>query len=144
VLVTYDAVSDRQPGVQRRAYFLNANRDRLRAGRPPHFVNPNRVHGLQPLPSVPTLALVTNSLVTNLYSVVEGSNSFILYRPDSSPEACHLPYYQDSYAADGQWKRVLLTPLTVTVDVTVGVVVIGIVGGFVVGCEYVASGGPGN
>jgi hypothetical protein len=140
VLVEYNAVSDRHPAGQRRAYFLDASRRRLTAGRPPRFVGPKRDHGLQPISILPTIAMATNSLSTNLCCAVAKGNSFILYRADFPPEYCTLPYYQDG-TFNGNWKRVLLTPLTVTVDMVVDVTVVGVVAAIFAGYAYVAGGG---
>jgi hypothetical protein len=136
VLVEYNAVSDRLPDVQRRAYFLAASRDRIAASKPPRFVAFRRAAGL---PSVPVLksAPATNSpAFTNVVFAVSQGGTFTLYRPESSPEFCVLPYYQDGFihqdrGTNGYWKRVVLTPPAVAVDAVVDVTVIGLAAGFV-------------
>lgn len=94
----------------------------------------------QPIPILSTAALATNSLATNLCCAVAKGNAFILFRADSQPEYCTLPYYQDGNVS-GNWKRVALTPLTVTVDAVVDVTVVGLVAGIFAGYAFVAGGG---
>jgi hypothetical protein len=58
------------------------------------------------------------------------ADTFTLVRPESSPEFCVLPYYQDGIVVTS-WKNVALTPLAVTVDAVVDVAVIGAAAGCV-------------
>lgn len=138
VLAEYNAVSDRSKSVQRRAYFLGANSRRLAAGKPPRFVDVRRQADLAPIPVV---ASTSNSNApvgaTNPFAVCHGG-SFILYRPESSPEYCTLPCYQD-VSVGTRCTRVALTPFTVTTDVVVGVAVIGVVVGVVGGVAFLVG-----
>ena len=71
---------------------------------------------------------------TNAFAVCHGS-SFILYRPESSPEYCVLPSYEE-VSVGTRCTRVALTPLAVTADVVVGVAVVGVVVGVVGGVGF--------
>lgn len=130
VLVEYNAVSDRTKGVQRRAYFLEANARRLAVCKPPKFVGLRRDASLVPIPIVPLDSRTNSPVSTNAVFAVGEGGAFTLYRPESSPEFCVLPYYQDGIVVNS-WNRVALTPLAVTVDAVVDVTVIGVVAGCV-------------
>ena len=136
VLVEYDAMSDRHPVVQRRAYFLDASRNLIAAGKPPRFVDSRRADGLPPIPVLKSVPTTNSPAMTNaIFAVCQGS-TFTLYRPASSPEFCALPYYQDGVVyqnghVTASWERAALTPFALTVDAVVDVVVIGAVAGVV-------------
>lgn len=141
VLVEYNAVSDRQQGIQRRAYFLDANRDRIAAGKPPRFVDAQRAAGLKPITVVKSVPPTNSPFFTNVcFAVCQGS-TFTLYRPESSPEFCALPYYQDGIII-GSWKRAALTPFALAVDAVVDVTIVGAVAGVL--AAYVYCGGSGS
>src|SRR6516162_788429 len=50
ILVEYNEYRGLHKLPRRRAYWLEANRDRLRSGRQPHFVPPGELAGLAPIP----------------------------------------------------------------------------------------------
>ncbi len=140
VLVEYDAVSDRSKGVQRRAYFLNANARRLADSKPPRFVEVRRETGLAPIPIVSAESQTNSPVSTNVVFAVCQDGTFTLYRPESSPEFCVLPYYQDGIIVNS-WKRVSLTPFVLTEEVVVDTAVIGAVAAVVAGYACCVGGG---
>lgn len=126
VLVVYDCGSERHPGSRRRAYFLEASRANITTGRPPQFVNPKLAHGLPSICVIKQYSFEADPDATNTWARMQ-QNAFTLHRPGQSPENCPLPVYQDYFPKpDSQkrnWWRVALTPITVPLDVTVGVAV---------------------
>jgi len=142
VLVEYSAASDRTNDVQRRAYFLKANARRLADSKPPRFVNPRRAAGLVPIPVLPLESRTNLPVCSNLVFAVCHGGAFTLYRPESSPEFCVLPYYQDGLVVSS-WKGVAMTPLAVTVDAVVDVAVIGVAAGCVAVIALCLGGGGG-
>ena len=137
VLVEYNAVSDRRKGIERRAFFLNANSGRMGAGQPPRFVDPRRAAGLTPIPVVKSPPPTNSTPFTNGVFAVSEGYAFTLYRPESYPQYCKLPSYSDGRTF-GSWECVALTPVTVTADAVQLVVVVAIVGSlvaFVGACE---------
>ena len=135
VLVEYNAVSDRNKGVQRRAYFLAANARRLAASKPPRFVDVRREAGLAPIPIMPSESNKNPAVSTNDVFAVAEASAFTLYRPESSSEYCLLPNYPDG-AVVNPWERGALTPLAVTADAVVDVTVIGVVVGVAGGIGF--------
>lgn len=117
VLVLYEEYSDRCESIRTRAYLLNENQKRLAQNRAPLFVGTNQTNGL---PAVPVFHLPT-SLATNqqhgLFAIAATNNqSFTLYCGDRNLGSHDLPVYNDG---TGKYKRVALTPLAVTADLTV-------------------------
>jgi len=131
VLVQYSAISDRHDGVLRRSYFLDANRDRINAGKAPHFYHwkPHRDWA-----SIPVNARPSED-ANILYFAMAGGKSFTMFRPERPPEVCQLPEFCDDWEP---WPRVALTPLAVTGDVLIFSAVVGFVSGY----EYLQGGGP--
>ncbi|PWU21500.1 MAG: hypothetical protein C5B50_01520 [Verrucomicrobia bacterium] len=129
-LVLYDESSERSDSIQRRAYWLGANSDRIKARRKPHFVAVKTGEGLLPIPigsDGQTLASPASGCPYALSST--NGDSFTLHWPGSHAGPYELPVYPD---ASGRTKQVLLTPLTVAADIT-------IVGGFLFVMFYPAS-----
>ena len=117
VLVLYEEYSDRCESIRTRAYLLNENQKRLAQNRAPLFVGTNQTNGL---PAVPVFHLPT-LLATNqqhgLFAIAATNNqSFTLYCGDRNLGSHDLPVYNDG---TGKYKRVALTPLAVTADLTV-------------------------
>jgi hypothetical protein len=135
VLVQYNSISDRQEGIRRRAYFLEANRARIQAGKAPHFVHRKPRPGWPAIPVSGQPAPVGDSVSTNIHARMSGK-SFTLYRQDQLPETCPLPDYRDDHQV---LMRAALTPFAVTGDAIMAGTVVGLVAAY---C-YVASGGPG-
>ncbi len=128
-LVVYDEIMERHDIVRTRAYFLDANLDRLAENRAPHFVSTNRECGLFPVPVYRLPASSGTNQLRGLFAVSDADGqSFTLHFKDGGSDLYHLPVYNDG---TGKYKRAMLTPLAVTADLT-------IVGG-VVGIWYVAA-----
>jgi len=121
VLVEYNALSDRDDQIKRRAYFLEANQKRIAAGKAPQFVDPGLSRNLTAIPQ---------QVSTNTYAI-PGTNgwTFTLYRPGREPEVCNLPTYRDDHNTAG---RVALTPLAVAGDATI----LGVVAAVILGYAY--------
>jgi hypothetical protein len=137
VLVEYNTVSGRHKGIQRRAFFLNANSGRMDAGKPPRFVPVRRDAGLTPIPVVKSVAQTKSPPFTNTVFAVYEGYAFTLYRPESYPQYCKLPNYPDGKIF-ASWQCVTLTPVAVTADaveLVVVVAIVGAVGAFVAACE---------
>ena len=132
-LVVYDERSDRHDTIQTRAFFLNQNLERLNEKRAPRFVDPGMTTRFTALPLWYGSAFVESNAPARPF-VLAGTNSesFTLCLTDGQPEKYHLPVYADNI---GDYERVALTPVTVTLDLT-------IIGGFL-GCYWIYTGGPG-
>jgi len=120
-LVLYDEYSDRYYTTHERAFFLKTNEQRLRQHREPVFSDTNAAASL---PSVPIYkAAPTN--VPDWFYAVNATNSamFDLYSGPRELGTYSLPFYDDG---EGRMERILWTPLTATVDLTIigGVVAI--------------------
>jgi hypothetical protein len=140
VLVEYNAVGDWRKGVQRRAYFLNASSKRIAAGKPPRFVNARRDAGFTPIAVLKSVPPPNSPAFTNVVFAICQGTTFTLYRPESSPEFCALPNYQDGIVINS-WKRAALTPSALVVDAVVDVTIIGVVAGVVAGYAYCGGAG---
>jgi len=121
LLVVYDEFSDRHETTKARAYFLNLNQPPSSQERP-HFVSVNTASGLAPVPVFCTVP--TNP--PDLFCTVADTNSPSFKASSSGRETgpYQLPVYNDGM---GQVERVALTPVAVTLDLT-------IIGGVIVYC----------
>ena len=134
VLVQYSAISDRQNGVRRRSYFLEANRARIQAGKSPHFVRRKPRADWPVVPVNGQTALAAGFVSTNIYAQASGK-ILTLYRQNQLPETHQLPDYRDDHQV---LMRTALTPFAFAGDVIVAGTVVGLVAGY---C-YLQSGGP--
>jgi hypothetical protein len=103
------------------AYWLNKNQGRVKQGHAPSFVSTN---SLGNLPSVPIFYSTTwgTTLSQTFYAITETNKpSFVLYSGNNEIGSYNLPIYNNGWRYVG---KVALTPVTVTVDLT-------IVGGFI-------------
>lgn len=107
-LIQYDEVNEKSARVRRRAYILYANDERVRGHKRPDFVTGIVAAGGE------ARAVVSDN-----------APEFTLYDGDAVVGTYTLPVYP---APSGRVKQILLTPLTVAVDVTiVGAVLVGYV-----------------
>jgi hypothetical protein len=136
LLVTYDEISESNDHLRRRAFFLNANRARLEAGRKPRFVNPRKAADLAELPLVRVSANASNVPPASPVSPALSADGRRLTLPDDNqkPATIALPTYE---TAGGPVARVLVTPLAVTGDA----VMVGVVLGVVAAYAWAAGGG---
>ena len=124
VLVEYSAIRGQDLGHRRLAYFLDANRTRVEAGKAPRFVDLKTISDLKPIPCIRQTQPASGLVPTN-YCVMDNGNLFTLCRPGSPPEDLILPRYQDN---SGKLRLVLLTPLAIVGDVACVGVALGIAG----------------
>ena len=137
LLVRYDEYSEAGEKVRPRAYWLADNRERIRSGKPPHFVEIGPGTGLHPLLACTNTVECTNraTFATTAYSVAPNGRSFVLCRPGLVDGPFDLPVYNES---NGTTTKVILTPLAVTGDA----VMFGIGGIFIAGYLWIVSGAP--
>ena len=129
LLVVYDEFSDRHETTNARAYFLNLTQPPPLHERP-QFVSVNNTNGLAPVPVF--CAVPTNP--PDLFCTVAETNGSD-FKVSSSGRVTgpyQLPVYDDGM---GRVEKVALTPVAVTVDLT-------IIGGVIVYC-WIYFGGPG-
>lgn len=125
VLVEYVESREDNGATRRCAYWLRPNVERLQNRQIPRFVSLERKQGLAAIPvlrSPPALdGFLPAGLYAGLYAVAStNENGFTLYSASKELGSYELPVYRDG---SGRTKQMLLTPLTVTADVT-------IIGGF--------------
>ena len=117
VLVQYDEACEEKASIKRRAYFLYDNRQRIEAHRKPRFVQPSKAVGLVPIQVLESPSADGAPAIANLHAVVSTNNqAFTLYTNEVSLGSFELSVYAD---ASGKTKQVLLTPITVTADLTI-------------------------
>ena len=132
VLVQYDEVREKDGRTQRRAFFANANRQRIEAGQKPRFVSTNAAAGLEP---IPILRAESGQPVppAGLCVVMEANGRVFTLHSDGQPAASvTLP----TYGTTGGVKKAFLTPLAVTGDT----LVVGVTAGVIVACAWAQSG----
>ena len=137
VIVVYNCGSERHPGPHRRAYLLEASRANISAGKPPDFVKLKLTRRLKAIPVINAYSFQADPDPTNTWARMQ-KDAFTLHRPGLAPENCQLPLYQDYFpkpdSKKANWWRATLTPITVPLDVTVGVVVtVAVVGTYTAG-----------
>lgn len=153
LLVTYDELAEGSSHVRRRAFYLEANRQRLRTGQKPHFVPLSRTNRLEPLailteagtppprpggtnlistsatsPAVPKnpppSAGATNAVPSPLtITAARDGWRLTITEPNGSRTAVELPTYP---SPGGETLRVLVTPLAVVADTAIAASIVGI------------------
>jgi hypothetical protein len=114
VLVQYDAWSDRHSKIIRRAYYLDANTNRIAKGEQPQFVALSMAEGLAPIPVLAPATMATNPPPPEtIFAITNDLRSFTLHRPAMADQTFDLPVYGESA---GTAKRLALTPLAVAGD----------------------------
>jgi len=117
VLVEYDESCEEKTFIKRRADFLYDNRQRIETRRKPRFVRPARAVGFEPIRVLESPRAITAPAAAGIHAVVSTDNqSFTLYTNEMSLGSFDLPVYTD---ASRKTKQVLLTPVTVTTDLTI-------------------------
>ena len=125
-LVVYDEYSERHDSTHTRAYFLNHNQKRVAQGQKPHFVGTPLSHKLPPLPIFQTRPESNTNFWPTIFAVISpDKQSFTIYSGEEKTDYS-LAVYNDGR---GQRYRIALTPVAVTVDLT-------IVGG-ILGCWFI-------
>jgi hypothetical protein len=117
-LIIYDDLGPSQDTVVSRAYFLESNRTLTQRAEKPQFEDPERAKVGVPIPVVDSTNLIDYRLVGSApYVVRENNQRFSLYREGNTLVGDYdLPTYPTSA---GTVKRVLLTPITLTLDATI-------------------------
>jgi hypothetical protein len=110
-LVVFNQLSERTDSDRTRAYFLYANEGRIEQRRRPHFVSIQRAKDLKPVPVVQP----DETLPAQKPYVIASTNDcrFTLHAGSGETTSHLLPFYRDGI---GQAERIVLTPVTVTVD----------------------------
>ena len=122
VLVLYDESSEKNDRVQRRAYFLEPNAERIAQHKKPRFVDPQAAAAMNPLPQTHTRMWLTNVAPGQPSSAVwsENGREFSLLRDGQADGPYSLPTYRQT---NGSLVRATLTPFAAAGDtVMVGVV----------------------
>jgi hypothetical protein len=117
ILVEYDETREGSDSIWRRAYWLEPNVERLRDRRKPQFVRADGSHGLEPIHVFESPANLVPPVGTSSWAVIStNGRAFTIWSPDKKMEEYELPVYRD---ASGRVKQVLLTPATVTADLSI-------------------------
>jgi hypothetical protein len=132
VLVQYDEIREKDGQMQRRAFFANANRQRLEAGQKPRFVSTNAAAGLAPIPIL--RADSGQPIPAAGLCVVLDTNqlAFTLHSDGRAATTVALP----TYSTTGGARKAFLTPLTVTGDT----LVVGVTAGLIAAWAWAQSG----
>jgi hypothetical protein len=116
-LVEYDEIRDGSESLRKRAYWLKPNLERLADRRKPRFVRDDQSTSLEPIaifgppgPLVPPAGADSYALVST------HGHAFTICAQGKNLDEYELPVYRD---ASGRVKQLLLTPATVTADVTI-------------------------
>jgi hypothetical protein len=116
VLVEYDETQEKNYSIKRRAFFLLANKEKLEAGKEPHFVKLRLAENLQPVP----VYQGTNSMLTNtgtMRIMLSPDNKRVaLFFGDAEAVNLNLPVYR---GWGTKFNRVMLTPVALTGDTVV-------------------------
>ena len=128
-LVTYDESHETRDKIRRRAFYLNANLERVNQGRKPHFVNPRKADGLATVAVIPEAAIrfvaTTNGIVS--ISISADGQRLTVQEPANGTMEFRLPTYP---SASGPALRVALTPLAIVGDTVLVASVVGIVAAY--------------
>ncbi|HWD91001.1 MAG TPA: hypothetical protein VG938_01500 [Verrucomicrobiae bacterium] len=129
MLVVYDEYAERNDATRTRAYWLNENEKRLQQCSSPHFIIPNSLNSLTPIPVIlPGTSRI--DFPPPPYAQIEfNQRAFTLFLEDHRQAGPYnLPDYNDG---KGKVEKFVLTPMAATADAT-------IVGGFL-GYLYIAA-----
>jgi hypothetical protein len=114
LLVVYEEYSERHDSLRTRAYWLQANAQRIEQRQRPDFVSVHAARGLAPVPVFTNAPVETPSTG---YALLSTNHYFLLIRVGDQRDGSHLlPVYNDGV---GQSARIALTPVTVVADATI-------------------------
>jgi len=130
VLVVYQEFSERREKIRERAYFVNEDQTPATDPFTPKFVDPKTSRSLAPVTIFPVMP--TNTPETFFAVTDTNGLGFTLFSGNVKNGPYPLPVYDDG---TGRVKRIALTPIAATVDLT-------IVGG-AVGVLWLYAEGPG-
>jgi hypothetical protein len=126
LLVEYDAYSEKHQRINRKAYDLLSNQERIRARKAPRFIATPTTNGLTRIPvfEAKTFTNAPAAQLTNYAIIATSAREFSLY-PQAGPiEPFQLPVYPES---SGAFTHVILTPVAVAGDAAMVGVVAGVV-----------------
>src|SRR6266487_631001 len=128
VLVTYDELREKTDSIRQRAFFFKANVRRLEDRKKPRFVEPAKIVELSlvQIPAVGGTNASPKEII--LVKLSDDGQEFTLLWSGTELGPYALPAYLDR---GSETKRFLLTPLTVTGDFIVVVVVVAVAAGAV-------------
>ena len=116
-LVEYDEIREGSDSLRKRAYWLKPNLERLADRRKPRFVSAEQSSGLEPIPVFESRVPLVPRTGTGSYAVVStNGRAFAIWASDKKLDEYELAVYRD---ISGRVKQVLLTPATVTADLTI-------------------------
>ncbi|MEY2429267.1 MAG: hypothetical protein QOJ40_2152 [Verrucomicrobiota bacterium] len=116
-LVEYDEIRDGSDSLRKRAYWLKPNLERLADRRKPRFVRADQSTGLEPIAIFGPPGPLVPPADADSYAVVStNGHAFTICAQGKNMDEYELPVYRD---ASGRVKQLLLTPASVTADVTI-------------------------
>lgn len=119
VLVVYQEMSERNDAIHTREFWLNKNQKRIEELHTPSFVSKKSVRDLSPISVYSSMPGQTGE---GTYAVCEtNALAFTLYTAGRETGCYKLPVYNDGW---GRIEKTALTPVAVSVDLTIA-------GGFV-------------
>jgi hypothetical protein len=122
VLVVYQEYSERREKTRLRAYFVDENRPPATNDLVPRFVNPDISRSLAP---VAIFSALPPKLPDSFFAVADtNAPGFTLFSDDVKNGPFTLPQYDDG---SGLAKRIALTPVAATIDLTIAGGCLGII-----------------
>jgi hypothetical protein len=122
-LAVYDEYSGRHDSTHTRAYWVYGNDSRTAKRHRPEFISTNTVEGLIPLPLFTDAPVSTNAPDFLYARMLSPGREFAMYSGDRQVSYHELPTYNDGA---GLSARIALTPVTVTADLVIVAVVVGV------------------
>jgi hypothetical protein len=114
VLVVYQEYSERREKTRLRAYFVDENQPPATNDVAPRFVNPDLSRGLAP---VAIFSALPPKLPDSFFAVADtNAPGFTLFSGNLKNGPYPLPVYDDG---TGRLKRIALTPVAATIDLTI-------------------------
>lgn len=127
-LVLYDEMRENGGRVRHRAFYLNANLERLNSRRKPRFVNPAKAESLELVPVLLELPTASTNAAVSVSLSPDGT-FWRLHEADGQMVDFNLPTYP---TAGSTVLRVALTPLAVTGDA----IIVGTFVGLLIAISY--------
>ena len=127
-LVLYEEMWENGGRIRRRAFYLNANLERLHSRRKPRFVNPAKAESLELVPVLLEFATASTNAAASVSLSPDGT-FWRLHEADGEVVDFNLPTYP---TAGSTVLRVALTPLAVSGDA----IIVGTFVGLLVAISY--------
>jgi hypothetical protein len=116
VLVEYDETREKDYKIQRRAFFLLANKGKLEAGEKPRFVKLRLADNLQPVPVYQGTDAVATKTTAMWIMLSPDEKRVALFFGDAEAANLNLPVYR---GWGTKFNRVMLTPVALAGDTVV-------------------------